>query len=101
MPADEPAPTAEAQTEVIEARADRVRALIEANFGSVLERNGDVMLIEVPADISLPIAGLIWIGGRSGTAKRRIKAMNGTFVELPEEETMSFWRYRIDLAGGP
>lgn len=37
----------------LDARADRVRAVVEGNFGSVIGREGDVMTIAVPADVSI------------------------------------------------
>ena len=50
-PVSEPAPEI-MPSEIIETRAERVRALVEGNFGSILERKGDVMIVEVPADPS-------------------------------------------------
>jgi hypothetical protein len=34
----------------VEARADRVRAIAECVGGKVLDRNGDAVRIEIPAD---------------------------------------------------
>jgi hypothetical protein len=36
----------------LEARAGRVRAVVEGNFGKVIGREGNVMQIELPADIA-------------------------------------------------
>jgi hypothetical protein len=36
----------------LEARADRVRAVVEGNHGKVLGRHGNTMRIEIPADIA-------------------------------------------------
>jgi hypothetical protein len=103
---DEPAPAAEAPTDnAIEQRANRVRALVEGNFGSILERKGDVMTVEVPADISLPWMGeylAVYMGMRTGTAERRVSDINGNpVVCVGDWVTQNYFRYEIDLRVRP
>jgi hypothetical protein len=94
----------------LEARADRVRAVTEANFGKVISRDGDVMTIEVPADIAPGLATIwgmgrfvaIFIGQTTRPAPRRIITMQDRVVacdDLPV--TTAFYRYRIDLEPRP
>lgn len=47
----------------IEARANRVRAVAESVGGKVLDRNGDAMRIEIPADVA---PGLMMLWGEGG-----------------------------------
>src|SRR5271157_4181781 len=47
----------------LDARADRVRAIVEGHFGCVVGCNGDMMLGEVPADISVGLNALWGEGG--------------------------------------
>jgi hypothetical protein len=36
----------------LDARADRVRAIVESNFGRIIDCDGTTMKVEVPADVS-------------------------------------------------
>jgi hypothetical protein len=52
-----PAPAAEPIADIIARRAERVKALVEANFGKVLFRTGDKVVVEIPADVSPGMPG--------------------------------------------
>ena len=91
--------------DIIEQRAQRVEALVTGNFGTVIERKGDTMIIEVPADVSLPWAGEflpLHMGMRTGMAERRVVGISGAFVVCPGDMvTMSFAQFEIDLRCRP
>ena len=89
----------------LDARANRARAIAEGNHGRVISRDGDVMTVEVPADIS-PSPGAIWSeGGFSCTfagRRRRISHcrvidMNGHTIVRHQMVTTAFYRYAINL----
>jgi hypothetical protein len=90
------------------ARADRVHALVEGYFGKVLDRQGTVMIVEIPADIA---PGMPWgMGGfvpqylsqHTGVANRRVVSMNGTYVVCENDPvTQAYFRYEIDLCPDP
>ena len=101
-PPDEPAP-AEVPTDIIEARAARVRDLVKAYFGEVCFRSGNRMVVEVPADLAPNVPWMaqfvpIFTGQRTGSAERRVVGMNGQFVVCPNDfVTQNYFRYEIDL----
>ena len=89
----------------LDARANRARAIAEGNHGRVISRDGDVMTVEMPADIA-PSPGAIWSeGGFSYTfagRRRRISHcrvidMNGHTIVRHQMVTTAFYRYTIDL----
>jgi hypothetical protein len=89
------------------ARADRVKAIAECVGGKVLDRNGDTVRIEIPADTAPP--GLVTLWGEGGfvpifksqdtrLASRRITNMQGqTVICEGDLITASFYRYTVDL----
>ena len=95
----------------LDARADRVRAIVEGNFGRVIDRNGDTMVVEVPADVSI---GLNCIWGEGGfaaivrgqftkLAPRRVIAENGMTVVCendPRDDRLLHHRGQPDPARG-
>jgi hypothetical protein len=88
----------------IEARAERVRAVVEANFGRVIGRDGDAMTVEIPADVA---PGMPWgLGGfvpvyqstRAGQQERRVTSGVGPWIVCPGDfVTMNFHVFEIDL----
>lgn len=87
-------------------RADRVRAIVEANHGKVIDRTGDIVTVEVPADVA-PGMWAIWGMARfnpifdsqdTRLAPRRITNMHGhTIVCDNDMVTTAFYRYTVDL----
>ena len=89
----------------LEDRAARVAAVAEDNYGSVLGRDGDVMIIEVPVDIA-PGLGAIWGAGgfscifqgqRTRLSHCRVIDMNGHTIVSHQMVTTVFYRFAIDL----
>ena len=40
----------------LESPAERAKEITEANFGTVIARDGDIMTIEVPVDVAIELA---------------------------------------------
>ena len=87
-------------------RADRVKAIVERNFGRILSRDGDVMRIETPADLAPGLAGTFGLGGfvpifmgqSIRQAPRRVTDMQGNTIVCDNDMlTTAFYRYDIDL----
>jgi hypothetical protein len=89
------------------ARADRVRAIAEnVAHGKVISREGDAMIVEVPADMSIGLNALwgqsgfsaIVIGQSTCLAPRRVTSMNGnTIVCDGDLVTTAMYHLRVDL----
>jgi hypothetical protein len=47
----------------LSARAERVKAIVQANHGKVIDRTGNIMMVEIPADIAPCMASLWGMGG--------------------------------------
>jgi hypothetical protein len=85
-------------------RAERVRQIVEGNFGRVAFRDGNRVVVDVPADIA---PGLPWglakfvpvfVGTSTEMAPRRVADMNGNTVVCDGDlVTTAFYRYEIDL----
>jgi hypothetical protein len=89
----------------IEARADRVRAIVEGNHGKIIERIGDKITFEVPADIApgLPwgMSGLVPIfkGQTTRLAPRRVVDMEGRTVVCERDEvTTTYYVFEVALS---
>ena len=90
-------------------RADRVRTVTESNHGRVVSREGDAMMIEVPADIA-PALGRLWGEGRyalqftgqiTRLAPRRVADISGQVIVCDGDMvTTAFYRYRAVLSCG-
>ena len=87
-------------------RADRVRIIAHTLHGSVLDRDGDKMVIEIPADLLGDALGLLGQGGfgfsigkqTSPTTTKRIIGMSGQIVVCEgHEELMAFYEINVDL----
>ena len=88
----------------IEQKAERVRQIVNANFGTVRDRNGDIMHVELPSDLSIAAPwgqiGLVACvtGQRTGMAERRVTAMNGaTVVCNGDFVTQAYFTLRVRL----
>jgi hypothetical protein len=89
----------------LDARADRVRAAVEGNFGRVIGRDGNTLRIEVPADIAIGLNSVwreggfscIFAGQRTRLSHCRIIDMHGHTVVNHQMVTTAFYRYTIDL----
>src|SRR5262245_17158725 len=87
------------------ARAARVRLVVQGHHGRVLHRDGDVMTIEVPADVSPGLARIwgeggfscIFAGRRRRISHCRVIDMNGHTIVRHQLVTTTFYRYTIDL----
>jgi hypothetical protein len=93
-------------TAEISARADRVAAIVEGNYGKVLNRAGNIVVVEIPADIAVGMApvwgmaGFIPIFRSQDThlAERRVVDMNGhTTICKGDWITMAYYRFDVDL----
>ena len=90
----------------LDARAERVRAIVEANAGTVIKRVVDIMEIEVPADIASGLASIwgedgfsiIFVGQRTRLSHCRVIDMNGHTIVRHRMVTTAFHIYTIDLA---
>jgi hypothetical protein len=90
----------------LDARAERVRAIAEGNSGTVIKRGGDIMEIEVPADIASGLASIlgedgisiIFVGQRKRLSHCRVIDMNGHTIVRHQMVTTAFYRYEIDLS---
>jgi hypothetical protein len=86
-------------------REARVRQITEGNFGRVVGRTGNIMTVEIPADVSIglyPIwgeAGLtpIFIGQETRLAVRRVPGVGGVVVVCDDMVTTAFYRFEINL----
>lgn len=75
----------------LEARADRLRDIVEAVHGRVNSRNCDTVVIEVPADLISSAVTLFGMGGFSATigkqstrlAERGVVDTNGNTATCP------------------
>jgi hypothetical protein len=90
----------------LEARADRVRAVVQGHHGKVIRRIGDTIEIEVPADIAIGLSSLwgeggflaIYQGQSVRLAPRRVTDMQWNIVVCHGDlVTTPFYRYHIDL----
>jgi hypothetical protein len=89
----------------LEARADRVRAVVEGNHGRVIKREGIVIEIEVPADIAIGLNSIwgeggfscIYVGQRTRISHCRVIDMNGHTVVGHQMLTTVFYRFAVDL----
>jgi hypothetical protein len=90
----------------IDARAQRVTDIVNANHGKVLDRVGTVMRIEVPADIAIGLNSIwgergfscIFQGQRTRLSHCRVIDTQGRTVVSHQMVTTVFYRYTIDLA---
>jgi hypothetical protein len=89
----------------INARAQRVTDIVNANHGNILSSDGNIMMIEVPADIA-PGLGAIWgeggfsrifAGQRRRISHCRVIDMNGYTIVRHQMVATAFYRYTIDL----
>jgi hypothetical protein len=90
----------------VNARADRVRTIVEAVYGRVIGRSRNVMQVEIPADLISSAVTLFGMGGFSATigkqstrlAERRVVDTNGNTIVCPGDlVTMAFFTYTVDL----
>lgn len=91
----------------IEARAERVRQIAESLYGSVLDRDGDTLWCEVPADLCGGFTTLCGMGGfvainRGQTTRpafQRVVTTQGDTVVCTDQPmiTMAFYRYSVEL----
>ena len=90
----------------LDARADRVRIIAHTLHGSVQGRDGDKMIIEVPADLLGGALGLLGQGGFSATigkqstgmTTKRVIGRSGEIIVCEgHEELMAFFAINIDL----
>lgn len=90
----------------LDPRADRVKAIIESLFGSVISRDRNTMIIEAPADLlgatcrSLGMGGFTWTIGpqTSRMTTKRMTDTSGRFVVCEgHQELMAFFAINVDL----
>jgi hypothetical protein len=88
-------------------RADRVRAVAHTLYGRVISRDGNAMIIMVPADMigpagrMLTMSGFTWNVGTQSTAmaaKRVVGPQGQTIVCDGHEELMAFFEINVSLA---
>jgi hypothetical protein len=94
----------------LDTRAERVRQITEGNHGKVLGREGDVMTIEVPADVAIGL-NAVWGMGKFSTqflgcetrlAPRRVfDADHHTVVCHGDMVTTSFYKFHVYLTASP
>ena len=78
----------------------------KGNFGHVVGRPGDVVTIEIPADVSVGLNAVWGLGGFSAVvtgpttklAPRRVNGMNGTIVCDNDPVTTAVYVISIDLS---
>jgi hypothetical protein len=87
-------------------RADHVRQIAEALFGSVISRDRHTMVIEVPADLlgavcrSLGMGSFTWNIGKQSThmATKRMTDAAGRFILCEgHQELMAYFEINVDL----
>jgi hypothetical protein len=89
----------------LDTRAERVRAIVTSLHGKVLDRQDDVMTVEVPADIMGGFTTLAGMGGFSAIlqkqstkmAPRRIVNISGQVVVCDEMVTTAFYSFKVSL----
>ena len=93
-----------------DARYARVVAIVEANHGRLIAREGDTVEIEVPADVAIGLAAIwgraginpVFIGCDMRQSERRVLDHDArTVVCHGDMVTTSFNRYRVYLTGKP
>jgi 1-deoxy-D-xylulose 5-phosphate reductoisomerase len=86
------------------------RAVLGRNHGRVVTREGDVMTIEVPADVAIGLAAIwgeaginpVFIGCDTRQAERRVFDAKGhTIVCGGDMVTTTMNKYRVYLTGKP
>jgi hypothetical protein len=90
----------------LDARAQRVTDIVDANHGKVLGRVEDVVTVEVPADVSIGLAAVcgqagfvpVFFGKRKRLSHCRVIDMNGDTIVRHQMVTTSFHRYTVDLS---
>src|SRR4051812_8077592 len=88
-----------------EERKARVRQIAGVLYGTVISEGGNLMLIEIPADLSGAASSMLGQGGFSGViigqstrpARRRISDMQGNTVVCQEMDTTAFYTFRVEL----
>jgi len=89
----------------LQARADRVCAVVEGNHGKVLGRDGNTLRIEIPADIAIELNSIwdedgfscVFEGQRTRLSHCRVIDTQGHTVVRHQMVTTAFYRYTIDL----
>jgi hypothetical protein len=90
----------------LDERERRVRQIAESLFGSLLSRDRDVMVIEVPADLLGGALGLLGQGGfgfnigkqSTRMTTKRVTGLSGQIVVCEgHEELMAFYQVSVDL----
>jgi hypothetical protein len=90
----------------LDAHAQRVTYIATANHGQVLGRVGDVVTLEIPADVSIGLAAVwgqagfvpIFVGKRTRLSHCRVIDMNGHTIVRHQMVTTAFYRYTVDLS---
>jgi hypothetical protein len=89
-------------------RADRVRIIAHTLHGSVLDRDGHLMMVEIPADLLGAAMGMLsmgdfgmpdGVGAQSARmAQRRVAGMSGQIIRCDDEEALTaFHKLDVDL----
>jgi hypothetical protein len=89
----------------LEARVESIRIIVEAHHGQVIDRVGDTVMFEVPADVSSSlnalwlISGLVAVptGETKRRAPRRVTDMNGNVVAGRDKVITTFDAFTIKL----
>jgi hypothetical protein len=91
----------------LDARADRVRIIAHTLHGSVLDRDGHLMTVEIPADLLGAAMSMLSMGGfgmpdgvgsqSTRMAPRRITTMSGAMVIGQDEALTAYHRIAVDL----
>ncbi len=90
----------------LDVRADRVRSIVEGNFGKIIKRVDNIMEIELPADIAIGLAAVWGMAGfipaykgqTTESAPRRVTDMNGDVIVCENDPVRTaYYRYWIDL----
>jgi hypothetical protein len=86
----------------LDQRAERVRIIAHTLHGSVLDRDGHLMMVEIPADLLGAAMGMLSMGGfgmpngvgkqSTRMAPRRITTMQGAMVSGQDEALTAYHR---------
>jgi hypothetical protein len=100
-------PAAQTNSEItdLEARVESIRVIVEAHHGQVIDRLGDTVMFEVPADVSQSLNALwrlsglvaVAVGQTKRRAPRRVTDMSGNVVAGDYKVVTIFQTYTIDL----